>query len=99
MFSLCLLQIVIHGSMEATVHLVDYARKNLGIDAKKVSAPSVGDCIDATTESYIYQVRKLRQPCHGFLELRWNLNKNVNPQQSLTVTSVWRLLKSPFCLE
>lgn len=50
---------MIHGSVEATLHLVDYARKNLGIDSSKVCAPSPEDCVDATTESYIYQVRRM----------------------------------------
>ena len=49
-------QIVVRGSFEATSHLVEFAKKSLGVDPSKVASPGVGECVDATTESHIYQV-------------------------------------------
>lgn len=53
------MQIVVRGSPDATAHLVQFARKNLGIDADKVTSPGIGECVDATTESHIYQVTEM----------------------------------------
>ena len=49
-------QIVIHGTTEATEHLVDFAKKNLGIPGDKMFAPKIGECVDASTQSLLYQV-------------------------------------------
>ncbi|KAL5463818.1 hypothetical protein EMCRGX_G032755 [Ephydatia muelleri] len=49
--------IVIHGTTEATDHLVDFAKKNLGIAGDKIFAPKIGECVDASTQSLLYQVK------------------------------------------
>ena len=49
-------QIVVRGTPEATASLVQFARKTLGINESKVASPGIGECVDATTESQIYQV-------------------------------------------
>ncbi len=59
--------ILIHGSSDATHHLADYAKANgmrrvcahvlcAGIAPDRVFTPRVGDVVDATIESHIYQV-------------------------------------------
>ena len=53
-------QVVIHGTTEATDHLVDFAKKNLGIAGDKIFAPKIGECVDASTQSLLYQVNA---PC------------------------------------
>ena len=45
-----------HGSPEATNHLRDFSLSSLGLAKEKLFTPSVGECIDASTESHIYQV-------------------------------------------
>ena len=50
------MQIIIHGTGEATNHLLSFAKKTLAISDDKLFAPGVGECVDATTESHIYQV-------------------------------------------
>lgn len=47
---------MIHGTTEATDHLVDFAKKNLGIAGDKIFAPKIGECVDASTQSLLYQV-------------------------------------------
>lgn len=49
--------IIVHGSPEATASLVKFACNNMNMDPNKVFAPSVGESVDATTESCIYQVK------------------------------------------
>jgi cleavage and polyadenylation specificity factor subunit 2 len=49
--------VIVHGSIEATAYLVDIAHNVIGIDKNKIFAPSVGETIDVTTESGIYQVK------------------------------------------
>lgn len=51
-----LVQVVVHGTSEATNHLVDFARKVLNVSEDKVVAPHIGEPINGTTESHIYQV-------------------------------------------
>ena len=53
---LCL-QVLVHGSADATNSLMDYCQKNLHLPRSKLFAPRVGETVDATTESHIYQVR------------------------------------------
>lgn len=50
------LQIIVHGTTEATNHLLCFAKKTLALSDDKVFAPGIGECVDATTESHIYQV-------------------------------------------
>ncbi len=50
-------QIIIHGSAEATSALVKFSSTIVPSD--KVFAPAVGDCVDATTESRIFQVNNV----------------------------------------
>lgn len=57
----CYWQIIIHGTTEATKHLSDFAGKTLGISKDKIFSPGIGECVDATTESHIYQVRPFRE--------------------------------------
>ena len=52
----CCTQIVVHGTSDATNHLVDFSKKVLLISDEKVFAPHIGECVNATTESHIYQV-------------------------------------------
>lgn len=57
MYCVCLsMQIIIHGTGEATNHLLSFAKKTLAISDDKLFAPGIGECVDATTESHIYQV-------------------------------------------
>jgi len=48
---------VIHGNAIPTDHLVQFAHTTLGLNQSKVFAPGMGECVNATTESRIYQVR------------------------------------------
>ena len=50
------LQIIVHGTSEATNHLLGFAKKTLALSDDKIFAPGIGECVDATTESHIYQV-------------------------------------------
>ena len=54
--SVAFVQIIIHGTREATNHLLGFAKKTLAISDDKLFAPGIGECVDATTESHIYQV-------------------------------------------
>ena len=56
MVNFCYWQIIIHGTTEATKHLSDFAGKTLGVSKDKIFSPYIGECVDATTESHIYQV-------------------------------------------
>lgn len=49
--------ILVHGSPEATNHLREFAISSLGLVKGKLFAPRVNECIDASTESHIYQVK------------------------------------------
>ena len=49
-------QILVHGSADSTNHLRDFARSSLWLAKGKLFTPRVGDSIDASTESHIYQV-------------------------------------------
>ena len=49
-------QILIHGPPEATNHLREFALSSLGVAKGKLFTPRVGDCVDASTETHIYQV-------------------------------------------
>ena len=50
------LQILVHGSFDATASLADYARTTKDVVQGNVYTPSLHELIDATTESHIYQV-------------------------------------------
>ena len=54
-------QIIIHGSEEATSALVKFSSNIVPSD--NVFAPAVGDCVDATTESRIFQVNNVCMVC------------------------------------
>ncbi|KAM3727853.1 putative cleavage and polyadenylation specificity factor subunit [Dirofilaria immitis] len=47
--------IIVHGSSAATRHLAQYAQQN-GIVQGKIFTPRLGEFVDATIESHIYQV-------------------------------------------
>uniref|UniRef100_A0AAF5PLK9 Cleavage and polyadenylation specificity factor subunit 2 n=1 Tax=Wuchereria bancrofti TaxID=6293 RepID=A0AAF5PLK9_WUCBA len=47
--------IIVHGSSAATRHLAQYAQQN-GIVQGKIFTPRLGEIVDATIESHIYQV-------------------------------------------
>ncbi|KAL3873495.1 hypothetical protein ACJMK2_036605 [Sinanodonta woodiana] len=49
--------VLVHGSAEATYALADYCRSTPGLVQGKVFTPSLGEIVDATTESHIYQVK------------------------------------------
>ena len=49
-------QILVHGIPDATNHLREFALSSLGLAKGKLFAPHVSECIDASTESHIYQV-------------------------------------------
>eukprot|EP00794_Sanderia_malayensis_P003077 gene3078-3542_t len=49
--------IIIHGTEKATQNLFDHCKKNLNMNANRIFAPKIGDTIDATRESHIYQVK------------------------------------------
>ena len=55
-FDLFCVQVVVHGTSEATNHMVDFARKALNVSDDKVVAPHIGEPVNGTTESHIYQV-------------------------------------------
>ncbi|VDP06542.1 unnamed protein product [Soboliphyme baturini] len=48
--------VIVHALPEATRHLADYCRNTLSLVQGKVFTPRVGEVIDATIESHIYQV-------------------------------------------
>jgi ABC-type branched-subunit amino acid transport system substrate-binding protein len=50
-----ILQMIVHGSAAATRHLADYCRKNNVVQGK-IFTPTLGEVIDATIESHIFQV-------------------------------------------
>ena len=50
------LQVLIHGSIEATQSLAEYCRTTAGMVQGTVFTPLVGELVDATTESHIFQV-------------------------------------------
>ncbi|KHJ48938.1 cleavage and polyadenylation specificity factor subunit 2 family protein [Trichuris suis] len=49
--------IIVHGNPESTELLADYCRKSLGLPKEKVFTPKLGEVVDATIESHIYQVK------------------------------------------
>ena len=52
----CCVQIIVHGTKEATSSLANYCRSARDIVQGRVFEPSLNEVIDATTESHIYQV-------------------------------------------
>jgi len=50
------LQILVRATTEATDSLADYCRRTEGLVHGKVFTPTVGELVDATRESHIYQV-------------------------------------------
>ena len=60
MFYYCLsffvFQVLIHGTAEATDSLAEFCRSTAGMVKGKVFTPKVGELVDATTESHIFQV-------------------------------------------
>ena len=56
-YTLCVLQVLIHGTEEATSSLAEFCHST-GVVQGNVFCPSVGDVIDATTERQIYQVSR-----------------------------------------
>ena len=48
-------QVLVHGAAEATNSLLQYCMKTLQLPSDKLFAPRVGETVDATTESHIYQ--------------------------------------------
>ena len=53
---LSLLQILIHATADATNSLMQFCKKSLQFSEDKLFAPKVGEIVDATRESHIYQV-------------------------------------------
>ncbi|XP_053394070.1 cleavage and polyadenylation specificity factor subunit 2-like [Mercenaria mercenaria] len=49
--------ILVHGSEEATQSLAEYCRNTPGMIQGNVFTPNVGETVDATTESHIFQVK------------------------------------------
>ncbi|KAL4238067.1 cleavage and polyadenylation specificity factor subunit 2 [Mactra antiquata] len=49
--------ILVHGSEEATQSLAEYCNNTSGMIQGRVFTPYIGETIDATTESHIFQVR------------------------------------------
>lgn len=49
--------VLIHGTAEATDSLADFCRSTSGMVQGKVFTPKVGELVDATTESHIFQVK------------------------------------------
>eukprot|EP00112_Aurelia_sp_Birch-Aquarium-sp1_P022238 Seg62.8 transcript_id=Seg62.8/GoldUCD/mRNA.D3Y31 product="Cleavage and polyadenylation specificity factor subunit 2" protein_id=Seg62.8/GoldUCD/D3Y31 len=49
--------ILIHGTEKATQHLMEHCKKNLGMNSDNIFTPYIGETIDATRESHIYQVK------------------------------------------
>lgn len=49
--------ILVHGSEEATQSLAEYCRNTPGMVQGQVFTPRVGEVVDATTESHIFQVK------------------------------------------
>jgi cleavage and polyadenylation specificity factor subunit 2 len=49
-------QILVHGSEEATQSLAEYCRNTQGMIQGNVFTPKIGETVDATTESHIFQV-------------------------------------------
>ena len=49
-------QVLVHGTAEATDSLADFCRSTSGMVQGKVFTPKVGELVDATTESHIFQV-------------------------------------------
>lgn len=45
-----------HGTPEATHHLVQYCKNTPGVVQGRVFAPQLYETVDATVESHIYQV-------------------------------------------
>jgi cleavage and polyadenylation specificity factor subunit 2 len=50
-----ILKVIVHGSAQATRHLAEYCRHN-GVVQGKIFTPTLGEVIDATIESHIFQV-------------------------------------------
>lgn len=48
--------IIVHGPPESTRHLADYCRNTPGCVLGRVFTPKVGEVVDATIESHIFQV-------------------------------------------
>ncbi|XP_064403755.1 cleavage and polyadenylation specificity factor subunit 2-like [Halichondria panicea] len=49
--------VLVHGSSDCTNTLMEFARKTLNITDDNVMAPYIGETVNATTESHIYQVK------------------------------------------
>lgn len=49
--------VLVHGSMESTHFLADHCRNTAGVVQGQVFTPKVGEIVDATTESHIFQVK------------------------------------------
>ncbi|XP_060555652.1 cleavage and polyadenylation specificity factor subunit 2-like [Ruditapes philippinarum] len=49
--------ILVHGSEEATQSLAEYCRNTQGMIQGNVFTPKIGETVDATTESHIFQVK------------------------------------------
>jgi hypothetical protein len=49
------LQVIVHGSAQATRHLAEYCRQNNVVQGN-IFTPTLGEVIDATIESHIFQV-------------------------------------------
>lgn len=49
--------ILVHGTCEATNSLMQFCKRSLQLTEDKLFAPKVGDIVDATRESHIYQVK------------------------------------------
>ena len=50
------IKVLVHGAPDATNHLCEFATSSLGLANGKLFVPRVGEYIDASTESHIYQV-------------------------------------------
>lgn len=55
---LVFLQILVRATTEATEALAEFCRKNEGVVQGKIFLPHIGEVVDVTRESHIFQVRK-----------------------------------------
>ena len=53
-------QVIVHGTSDASNHLMEFSKSSLGLPGDKVFAPQIGEHVDATTERHIYQVKENR---------------------------------------
>jgi len=49
--------VIVHGTPDASHHLADFCKGNTDMGVKEVYVPRLGECIDATSERHIYQVK------------------------------------------